>query len=256
MNKIFTTSWDDGHVLDKKIADLLKRCGIKGTFYIAQKGLQERLSDEEIKNLAQDFEVGAHTINHHELTTLTEEDAHEEIVDSKKWLENLLDKEVRSFCYPRGDFNQEVKETVRLAGFKLARTVKAFKLDFTDPFEMGTTLHVYPYPWRKKDSKHLKFRSGILGFQPNRFRQAVDFGVPIFKNFSWFSLAKSMFDIFLQKGGVFHLWGHSWEIEKYGLWPDLERFLKYVSENKNFLIFATNNEVLTLNNQNENSFSN
>jgi hypothetical protein len=29
-----TTSWDDGHKLDMKLAVLLKKYGIKGTFYI------------------------------------------------------------------------------------------------------------------------------------------------------------------------------------------------------------------------------
>ena len=27
----------------------------------------------------------------------------------------------------------------------------------------------------------------------------------------------------------FHLWGHSWEIEKYGMWGILETFLQWVS---------------------------
>jgi hypothetical protein len=27
-------------------------------------------------------------------------------------------------------------------------------------------------------------------------------------------------------GGVFHLWGHSWEVEQLGLWSELEQILK------------------------------
>ena len=33
-------------------------------------------------------------------------------------------------------------------------------------------------------------------------------------------------------GGVFHLWGHSWEIEQFGLWKELETLLKMLAFNK------------------------
>src|SRR5262249_3128027 len=29
-----------------------------------------------------------------------------------------------------------------------------------------------------------------------------------------------------RRGGVFHLWGHSWELEAHGLWDVLDRFLR------------------------------
>jgi hypothetical protein len=34
--------------------------------------------------------------------------------------------------------------------------------------------------------------------------------------------------------GCFHLWGHSWEIEEFGLWNKLEVLLKHLSGNNNF----------------------
>jgi hypothetical protein len=34
-------------------------------------------------------------------------------------------------------------------------------------------------------------------------------------------------------GGVLHLWGHSWEIEQNGLWPELEIVFKLLAFNKN-----------------------
>jgi peptidoglycan/xylan/chitin deacetylase (PgdA/CDA1 family) len=45
-----TTTWDDSHILDFKLAKLLKKYGIKGTFYISPKNREfreeELLSDE------------------------------------------------------------------------------------------------------------------------------------------------------------------------------------------------------------------
>jgi hypothetical protein len=45
---------------------------------------------------------------------------------------------------------------------------------------------------------------------------------------NWVELGKRLFDSVLQNGGIWHLWGHSWEIEELGLWKDLEEMLDYV----------------------------
>ena len=91
---IVTTSWDDGHKLDLKLAKLLKKYGIRGTFYISPKNREFReedlLSDEEIIKLDRDFEIGAHTMTHPRLTKISEREAFNEIIDSKKYLENLI----------------------------------------------------------------------------------------------------------------------------------------------------------------------
>ena len=36
MKTLITTSWDDGNKLDIKVAELLDKYGMKGTFYIAK----------------------------------------------------------------------------------------------------------------------------------------------------------------------------------------------------------------------------
>ena len=38
-----------------------------------------------------------------------------------------------------------------------------------------------------------------------------------------------LFDRVLNMGGVFHLWGHSWEISQHNQWAALERVLAYVA---------------------------
>ena len=38
-----------------------------------------------------------------------------------------------------------------------------------------------------------------------------------------------LFDKTLEEGGVYHLWGHSWEIDKNEDWNRLERVFKYIS---------------------------
>ncbi|MEM3433158.1 MAG: hypothetical protein QXP27_03170 [Candidatus Methanomethyliaceae archaeon] len=44
------------------------------------------------------------------------------------------------------------------------------------------------------------------------------------------------------EGGVFHLWGHSWEIEKLGLWHLLEDLLRRIAGDPGVL-YLTNSEA-------------
>ncbi|HLG31044.1 MAG TPA: hypothetical protein VI387_12610, partial [Candidatus Brocadiales bacterium] len=57
----------------------------------------------------------------------------------------------------------------------------------------------------------------------------------------WKSLLEMMFVMVRDRVEVLHLWGHSWEIEKYDLWEELEEFLKRVKEND--FICKTNTEL-------------
>ena len=127
---IITTSWDDGHKLDIKLANLLKKYGIRGTFYISPKNREFRkedlLSDEEIKKIEKDFEIGAHSMTHPGLTKISETDAFNEIINSKKYLEKLLRKEIQSFCYPGGKYNEKIMDLVRKSGFTYSRTMNRF----------------------------------------------------------------------------------------------------------------------------------
>jgi hypothetical protein len=45
----------------------------------------------------------------------------------------------------------------------------------------------------------------------------------------WDEIAKEMFRRVKRQGGVFHLWGHSWQIEEHRDWERLEDVFKYIS---------------------------
>lgn len=67
-------------------------------------------------------EIGAHTMNHVKLTQTSRNDAINEVKNSKKALEQLLGESIHSFAYPHGDFNSEVIDIVKQAGFDNALT--------------------------------------------------------------------------------------------------------------------------------------
>ena len=196
--KIITTSWDDGHVLDIKLSRLLKKYKIRGTFYVSPKHneLKENLlSKEQIVNLSDDFEIGAHTIKHDILTQLDETGVYKSLVESKQYTESLIKKEIKVFCYPRGEYNEKIKFIVKKTGFLGARTVKSFITDYPkDFFAFGTTIHVYP-------SKN------IISNINECVRNNIKF-IPFMFSTDWKKIAEDTFNHVNKFGGIWHLWGH------------------------------------------------
>ncbi len=238
---IFTTSWDDGHVLDLRLADLLDRYGIKGTFYIARE-TKDRLSENDIKNIAARHEIGAHTITHRNLNEISITEAGQEINESKEWLEGVVGSAPKVFCYPRGSYNEEVKKIVQAAGFVGARTVERNIGSGGDNFALPVTLQVYPFPWRMRDSRRLHLSRHLWEPLFGHRSQIKNLSLPMTSWLNWNALAENIL-LSPNNGSYFHLWGHSWEIEKYDLWEKLEKFLQFAANRKE-IIFLTNSETV------------
>jgi len=222
---IVVTSWDDGHPLDMRLAGLLEKYGIPGTFYIPIVNSEGRdvLSKEQVLEISDRFEVGGHTYNHVDLTKLSTDSAREEVFSCKNALEDMIGKEIESFCYPRGKYNDAIMGIVKEAGFKNARTVRLLEKDFKDPFQIGTTAHVTEkglthFTNYLIKSKGLPDRGMVSGFLLKNL---------LFKD--WYGCASIALDHIVKEGGIFHLWGHSREIESFGQWGRLEAFLKRIS---------------------------
>ena len=237
-----TTSWDDGDILDKRLSDLLEVYDIKGTFYISKNYREKRLSEENIRNISKINEIGAHTMTHPDLRTLTKSEQKKEIKESKYWLEKILNTEVKMFCYPAGFYNTSAIEAVKEARFSGARTTDLGSITRpSNPYLMNTTIQVYPFPFRKLNDKKYYWRK-LLQPYTQRASDLKKLGIPTISMYSWLSVAKVTFDIALNRGEVFHLWGHSWEIEQYDMWDDLEKLLKYISNRKD-CVYLTNGEL-------------
>ena len=69
---------------------MLKEHGLKATFYVAPENQEfakdDLLSLPEIRNLSQDFEIGAHSMTHRRLPTISEQEAAREIIESSRTL--------------------------------------------------------------------------------------------------------------------------------------------------------------------------
>jgi peptidoglycan-N-acetylglucosamine deacetylase len=237
---VVTTSWDDGDPCDLKLAELLSARGMPGTFYIPITGYRGRqtLSRSDVRLLSSDgFEIGAHSFSHKKLTALNREDLAHDVVTCKEIIEQTVGREVSMFCYPNGRYNANIIRHLKQAGYKGARTTRMLWMsaDFA-AFEMHTTVQAYPHP--KMNYVRNLGRVGNIPGLVSYLSDLRQFG-------SWVELGKRLFDQVLKYGGIWHLYGHSWEIEQLGIWSDLAEVLAYVS-NHTGVTYATNGELLRL----------
>lgn len=95
----------------------------------------------EVKEMqAQGVEFGSHTLTHPMLSQVSHEVARREIGESRQELEDRLGTGIAFFCYPRGDFNDAVKQMVRDEGYRAAcSTLPGVNDRRTDLFELKRT---------------------------------------------------------------------------------------------------------------------
>jgi len=214
---IITTSWDDGHPLDLRVAAVLTRHGLRGTFYVPLMPAAGRVVNRsQMRDLVDmGMEIGSHTVSHAVLTGLPAAEVDRELLISRCRLEDLLGMAVTSFCYPKGKFSSRIARRAKLAGYRLCRTTVDFHTGaHFDPIRMPVSLHVFPHNSGAHYRHALRYRNwrGLWNWR-GRLGGATDVE----------GLAAGMLNRILKRGGIFHLWGHSWEIEERGLWPLLER---------------------------------
>jgi peptidoglycan/xylan/chitin deacetylase (PgdA/CDA1 family) len=121
-------TFDDGYADAFTTAlPVLQRYGFTATFYIVSGlvGQPGYMSWEQLVALRDaGMEIGAHTIDHYDLTTLDPAESERQILQSKTDLEHRLGIGVTSFCYPVGLYNWSVAEQARAAGYLSAATTR------------------------------------------------------------------------------------------------------------------------------------
>jgi peptidoglycan/xylan/chitin deacetylase (PgdA/CDA1 family) len=92
------------------------------------------MSEDELCELAAaDWELGAHTMSHPDLSTLDYEACRREIADSRDALERITGAEVQTFAYPFGKYGPEALAAVKDAGLLAAVTTGSGSWE---PYEM------------------------------------------------------------------------------------------------------------------------
>jgi peptidoglycan/xylan/chitin deacetylase (PgdA/CDA1 family) len=219
MTRTITTSWDDGHPADRRLADLLGKYSLKGTFYVPQQNPGHRVMKEgEIVDLGRHFEIGGHTLRHCNLRRLSAGDAYAEIRGSFDWLRSLLQKDPISFCPPFGAYSKRSLAEIYAAGFRVIRTVELLSPHQTTGV-IPTTIQMFDHtPFTL--FKHLVKRGRIRNL---RLWTGSRFAADTYR------LVDHYLEFIMNHGGCLHLWGHSWEIDQYAYWDKLERIFSVIS---------------------------
>lgn len=134
-NKPVLITFDDGYTdnFTKALPLLLERNMTAVVFpianWIGQKNLWEDFHKEitTTMNIPQlrdwsrfGMEIGSHTLTHPFLSKCKSNILFDEIHESKKFLENQFSIPIKFFCYPYGDFNQNVLSTISSSGYLAA----------------------------------------------------------------------------------------------------------------------------------------
>lgn len=215
---ILVSSWDDGHPFDGRLAEMYARRGLTATFYVPLRNREGRpvMTAEEIRGLYRaGFEIGSHTAGHRYLDSLTLAEASAEVRAGKEGLEQLLGQAVPGFCYPGGRRPARARELLRAVGITHARTVENLRTDRRfDWHEIPTTLQFYPHRWpalvrnaSRFPLRQLRHKLALIR-RIRRYRSGLDALPDLIE-------ARAADDC------VFHLWGHSWEVEALDSWHRL-----------------------------------
>lgn len=212
------TSWDDGHPADRRLATVLARHGIAGTFFVPAANSEGRpvMPPADLRALAAEgFEIAAHTRDHRRLAGLPRDEVRRQLADGRQRLEDILGRAVTGFAYPGGHPGPHGRQAAVAAGFTYARGIGMFRLDAgPDRFLLATTMQFHPHRWPALARNWLRHGGGLdrlgLAWHLGAARD-LDQGVA------------ALTEAGLARGGTFHLWGHGWEIDEADSWPQFDR---------------------------------
>jgi peptidoglycan-N-acetylglucosamine deacetylase len=233
--RYLTISVDDGHPSDLRTAELLDRFGLRATFYVPARNPERAvMAPHEVRALAQRFEIGGHTFNHLPLRGRDRAAVRREVRDGKAWCEDVTGEDGVAFCYPQGKFDALAMREVAAAGYCGARTCMLNRTDVSSrPFAWGVTTQAFPHSVGTQ-LRHALVEANLVGAW--NFL-AVHAGAE-----SWPLHFERAVERVAGRGGVAHLYLHSWEIDALGQWHALSRLLERLAERDDF-VRVTNGEL-------------
>jgi peptidoglycan-N-acetylglucosamine deacetylase len=240
INSYITTSWDDGHAMDMRVAELLSKYRLPGTFYIPRRCEVPVMGPSQMRDLGAGFEIGAHTLSHAILEHSPADIVEREVVQSKAWLEDITGVPCRVFCPPQGRFKRRDVKIVKQAGFKGMRTTELLSLQ---PPSRDGALSIIPTTVQARRHERRLYARNFV--KRGAFRNAWRFAASG-ANRDWLELSRFCLKQTIEQGGVFHLWGHSWEIEQNNEWGRLESVLQILSAAAAASAAVTNGELCDL----------
>jgi len=123
--KFVALTFDDGYRdFYTDAFPVIKEASIKVTVFVISSFINYKnyMTEEQIKNILESglVEIGAHSMNHYDLTSANQELLQAQIQGSKNSLEQKFGIKVLSFAYPYGQFNDQTASMVKKTGYTSA----------------------------------------------------------------------------------------------------------------------------------------
>ena len=128
-------TFDDGYHSLTGAFDILRDFGFPATIFVVPRFIDGvrtpaaywegwgHLDWDDLGRLVESWaEVGAHSMTHPDLRGCDDQQLEEEVAGAKALLERRLGREVESFSYPYGRYDERVRRAVERAGYRLACT--------------------------------------------------------------------------------------------------------------------------------------
>ena len=130
--KSILITFDDGYsgIFNHAVAEL-KKHEMEATFFIHTNLIgvfdtrYAHITEKQLAALAKDklFSIESHSLSHSKLLDMGDETLEDELEDSKEFLEKITGKKVLAFAYPYGEYNEEIINEVKEAGYEVAFAV-------------------------------------------------------------------------------------------------------------------------------------
>ncbi len=217
--KVFTLSYDDGVMADKKLVDYLRKYNVLCTFNLNSglfhtRGKHNSMNEQECYATFVDtpHEIALHGHRHLFLTKVPNYQGVAEVVQNRQYLEKMFNRIVDGMTYAFGAFNDEIKKYLALCDVKYSRTTIS-----TENFQLPTDFLQWNPTCHHTDKNLLSLAKTFINGNPSqeyKHRESL----------------------------LFYVWGHSYEFDDNNDWSVLDSLLKQVS-GRDDVWYATNGQI-------------
>jgi hypothetical protein len=224
--RAFTMSYDDGRMEDYRLAELMRKYGVKGTFNIntgmyypedvpdpSDRPFHRKMRLSEMLRFAETYrdiaEIAVHGRMHKNLVTLAFPQMVEELLSDRVAVEETFGGLCRGMAYAYGAVNDEAQRALAACGIAYGRTTRP-----TNGFSL-------PDNW--------------LRLNPTCHHEESE----LFPLLDAFLAEKESFSL---DARLFYLWGHAYEFDDNDNWDRIEAFLAKAGGRKE-VWYATNIEI-------------